>query len=99
MPILWEEPAGMVVIEAMACGTPVVGLARGGVPEYVEHGVTGYLADDVEGMIDGIRSLDTINRRACRERVERLFSDRAVVDAYEQVYLEMIDPARRAAMH
>lgn len=99
MPILWEEPSGLIVPEAMACGTPVVGLARGGVPEYVEHGVTGYLADDVEGMIDGIRNLDTISRHACRERVERLFSDRAVVDAYERVYLEMIDPARRAALH
>lgn len=96
MPILWEEPAGMVAIEAMACGTPVIGLRRGGLPEYVEHGVTGYLADDVEGMVDGVKRLDTLNRRACRERVELLFSDSAVVEAYERVYREMIAAANGA---
>ena len=99
MPILWDEPAGMVMIEAMACGTPVIGFRRGGVPEYVEEGITGYLADDVAGMVDGVRRIDAISRHACRERVERLFSDRAIVDAYERVYFEMIGSARGVAVH
>lgn len=96
MPISWEEPSGIVMPEAMACGTPVVGLNRGAVPEYVEHGVTGYVADDVDGLVAGVRRLDAISRAACRERVERLFSSTVVVAAYESVYREMITAGRRA---
>jgi glycosyltransferase involved in cell wall biosynthesis len=96
MPISWEEPSGIVMPEAMACGTPVVGLNRGAVPEYVEHGVTGYVADDLDGLVSGVRRLDAISRAACRERVERLFSSAAVVTAYESVYREMIIAGRCA---
>ena len=96
MPISWEEPSGIVMPEAMACGTPVVGLNRGAVPEYVEHGVTGYVADDLDGLVAGVRKLDAISRAACRERVERLFSNTTVVAAYEGVYREMIASRRRA---
>jgi glycosyltransferase involved in cell wall biosynthesis len=97
MPILWEEPFGIVMAEAMACGTPVIGLARGAVPEVVEHGVTGYVADDVNGLVAGVRQLDAISRANCRARVERLFSDHAVADAYQAVYREMLGsrPKRR----
>jgi glycosyltransferase involved in cell wall biosynthesis len=94
MPISWEEPSGIVMPEAMACGTPVVGLNRGAVPEYVEHGVTGYVADSIDGLVDGVRKLSQISRAACRQRVLRLFSDCAVVAAYESVYREMIATAR-----
>jgi glycosyltransferase involved in cell wall biosynthesis len=90
MPILWEEPFGIVMAEAMACGTPVIGLARGAVPEVVEHGVTGFVAADLEEMIGAVGRLDTIQRGACRARVERFFSDAVVVDAYICVYREMI---------
>jgi glycosyltransferase involved in cell wall biosynthesis len=93
MPISWEEPAGIVMPEAMACGTPVVGLNRGAVPEYVEHGVTGHVADDIDGLVEGVRKLDQISRAACRDRAERLFSDSAIVTAYESVYREMIAAA------
>ncbi len=90
MPILWEEPFGIVMAEAMACGTPVIGLARGAVPEVVEHGVTGYVAADVDGLVAAVGRLDTISRASCRARVERLFSDRAVAEAYQNVYREML---------
>src|SRR5262249_45376685 len=90
MPISWEEPSGIVMPEAMACGTPVVGLNCGAVPEYVEHGVTGFVATDIDGCVEAVRQLGTISRAACRERVERLFSDTAVVASYESVYGEMI---------
>lgn len=90
MPILWEEPFGIVMAEAMACGTPVIGFARGAVPEVVENGVTGYVAGNLDGLVATVPLLDRISRMACRARVEQLFSDRAVVSAYESVYREML---------
>lgn len=90
MPVLWDEPFGIVMAEAMACGTPVLGLSRGAVPEVVEHGVTGFVADDVDGLVAAAGRLNEINRAACRARVERLFSDASVVDAYLAVYSEML---------
>ena len=96
MPILWEEPFGIVMAEAMACGTPVLGLARGAVPEVVEHGVTGFVADGIEGLIAAVERIDTISRSACRARAERLFSDTAVVENYLAVYREMLGQERGA---
>jgi glycosyltransferase involved in cell wall biosynthesis len=95
MPVLWEEPFGIVMAEAMACGTPVIGLNRGAVPEVVADTVTGYVADDVDGLVAAVARLDRIDRRACRTRVEHLFSDRVIIDQYESVYSEMLS-ARRA---
>ena len=90
MPILWEEPFGIVMAEAMACGTPVLGLARGAVPEVIEHGVTGFVSDDLDGLVGAVGRLDEIDRAACRARVERLFSDAAVTEAYLAVYRDML---------
>lgn len=92
MPILWEEPFGMVMVEAMACGTPVIGFARGAVPEIVEHGKTGFIGETVDDLVVAVDRLQAISRATCRARTERLFSDRGMVDAYERVYLEMLDP-------
>ena len=99
MPILWDEPFGIVMAEAMACGTPVLGLSRGAVPEVVEHGVTGFVADDVDGLVAAAGRLQEINRAACRARVERLFSDASAVEAYLAVYSEMLSAreGRRAS--
>lgn len=98
MPILWEEPFGIVMTEAMACGTPVIGLARGAVPEVVEDGVTGFVRDDIDGLVQAVGALDAISRSACRARVERLFSDAAVVEGYLAVYEEMVaNRARQSA--
>jgi glycosyltransferase involved in cell wall biosynthesis len=90
MPILWEEPFGIVMAEAMACGTPVLGFARGSVPEVVEHGITGYIGNDIEELVAGVGTLGTIARSACRARAEHLFSDAAVVEGYLAVYDEML---------
>jgi glycosyltransferase involved in cell wall biosynthesis len=93
MPILWEEPFGIVMAEALACGTPILGLARGSVPEVVDHGVTGFVCDDVGGLVKAVDRLPEIDRFNCRRRAEAMFSDRAVVDGYLAVYHGMI--ARR----
>lgn len=90
MPILWEEPFGIVMAEAMACGTPVLGLARGAVPEVVEDGITGFVRSDVDGLATAVGRLAEIDRAACRARVERLYSDDAVVEAYLALYRTMI---------
>lgn len=88
MPILWEEPFGIVMAEAMACGTPVIGLRRGAVPEVVEDGVTGFICEDVGGMVAAVDELEKIDRKACRRRVERLYSADAIVEGYLQVYAQ-----------
>jgi len=89
MPVLFDEPFGIVMAEAMACGTPVIGLARGAIPEVVDQARTGFVCAGVDEMVAAIAALPRIDRAMCRARTERLFSDRAVVDAYESVYREM----------
>jgi glycosyltransferase involved in cell wall biosynthesis len=86
MPILWEEPFGIVMIEAMACGTPVIGLRRGAVPEVVEDGVSGFVRGDVEGLSEAVELIDKINRADCRSRVEHLYSSPPVVEGYLRTY-------------
>lgn len=89
MPVLWEEPFGIVMAEALACGTPVIGLRRGSVPEVVEDGVTGFVCDDEEQMAVAVSQVDRLSRDACRYAAEDRFSERALVDAYESFYLEL----------
>ncbi len=89
MPILWEEPFGIVMAEALACGTPVVGLRRGSVPEIVEHGKNGYVCDSVAAMVAAVHRIDRIDRAECRRGMERRFSSASVVAAYEAVYREI----------
>jgi glycosyltransferase involved in cell wall biosynthesis len=90
MPILWEEPFGIVMAEAMACGTPVIGMGRGAVPEVIEDGVTGFVVDTVDQMVAAVARASAIDRRAVRDRAERLYSDRAVVEGYIEIYDAMI---------
>jgi glycosyltransferase involved in cell wall biosynthesis len=89
MPIQWEEPFGVVMAEALACGTPVIGLARGAVPEVVEPGVTGYVCGDLEALIAAVADLRVLDRTACRRAAERRFSQTMLVDAYETLYREL----------
>ncbi|WP_251961514.1 glycosyltransferase family 4 protein [Salinibacter ruber] len=87
MPIEWDEPFGIVMAEAMACGTPVIGTRRGSIPEVVEQGTTGFICDDTQEMVDAVGRIDELSRSACRERCEKHFSDHAIVDAYESLYM------------
>jgi glycosyltransferase involved in cell wall biosynthesis len=90
-PIRWNEPFGMVMIEALACGTPVLAFPEGAVPEVVENGTNGFLCADEEAMADALGHIDRIDRAACRADVERRFStDRMVGD-----HLELFDTLLR----
>ena len=88
-PIRWNEPFGMVMLESMACGTPVLAFPEGAAPEVVEHGRTGFLCEDVAAMTTAIGKLDSLERIHCREAVEGYFStDRMVrehVELFEQI--------------
>ena len=89
MPIEWEEPFPVVLPEAMLCGTPLIAFRRGGVPEGIDHGRTGFLCDTVEEMTALVGRLGEIDRRTVRLEAERRFSDRAIVAAYEALYREV----------
>jgi glycosyltransferase involved in cell wall biosynthesis len=90
MPIEWEEPFGIVMAEAMACGTPVIGTPRGSVPEVVEDSVTGFIGETTEELAAAVGRVGELSRSKTRERCERLFSDRAIVEAYESLYENMV---------
>lgn len=88
MPIHWEEPFGLVLIEAMACGTPVIAYDRGSVPEIIEDGKNGYIVaeNDIDGMIDAIKNIDKIDQKYCRESVINRFTIDKMVSNYERIY-------------
>jgi glycosyltransferase involved in cell wall biosynthesis len=93
MPILWDEPFGIVMAEALACGTPVVGLSRGAVPEVVDSGLTGFVCDTVEEMVAAVPRLAGLSRARCRRTAEARFSQAALVDAYEALYRGVLFPS------
>jgi glycosyltransferase involved in cell wall biosynthesis len=93
MPISWEEPFGLVSIEALASGTPVIGFRRGSLPEIIEDGVTGFLVDTVEEMAAAIERIDTISRYECRAQAERRFSQPRLLDDYENAYRSVLGGA------
>jgi glycosyltransferase involved in cell wall biosynthesis len=97
MPVAWDEPFGIVMAEAMACGTPVIGFNRGAVPEVIADGITGFVVETVAEMAAAVTRLPAIARAACRARVERLYSDTAIVEGYLQLYAELTGRVRGAA--
>lgn len=96
-PIDWPEPFGLVMIEAMACGTPVVAFRHGSVPEILENGVTGYIVDNMEGATRAVRRIDLISRRACRDVFEERFSARRMCADYVRAYDRVIRKQRKPA--
>ncbi len=91
-PIDWPEPFGLVLIEALACGTPVIARRRGSVPEIIADGVTGFVCDTEEEMVAAVARLPTLRRAACREAFERRFTAARMADDYLRVFA-----ARRSA--
>lgn len=95
-PIRWNEPFGLVMVESLACGTPVLAFAEGAAPEVIEHGRTGFLCDDEADMVEALGRIDTINRHDCRQAVEDHFSrDRMVADHLE-LFADLLGPGARA---
>ena len=92
-PIRWREPFGMVAVEALACGTPVVAFPEGAVPEIVDDGVTGFLCGDVADLARGILAAPSLDRGACRQVVETRFSTARMVRDHEWLYASVIEDA------
>ncbi|PYR17821.1 MAG: glycosyl transferase, partial [Acidobacteria bacterium] len=82
---------GLVMIEALACGTPVVAFRRGSVEEVVEHGRTGFIVDTDEEAVAATRRVTTIDRRACRQSFEQHFTARRMVERHVSVYSQVIN--------
>ena len=83
-PVMWEEPFGLVMIEAMACGTPVVAYKRGAIPEVVVNGKTGYIVDSLDEMVTAVKKIDVIQPAACRTHVAEHFTFEKMTDALEE---------------
>ena len=89
MPIEWPEPFGLVMIEAMSCGTPVIAFNRGSVPEVVEDGLTGFIVEDEAAAIAAVRRLDRLDRAAVRARFEQRFTARRMAEDYLATYISL----------
>ena len=94
MPIDWPEPFGLVMIEAMACGTPVIAMRCGAVPEIVEHGVSGFIVADEPGAIDAVGRLGTLSRATVRARFEARFTARRMAEDYVALYRTLAGEGR-----
>ncbi|HEY1421734.1 MAG TPA: glycosyltransferase family 4 protein [Candidatus Dormibacteraeota bacterium] len=90
-PIQWEEPFGLAMVEAMVSGTPVIAMARGAATELVEPGVTGFLANDLDGLVSAYACLPEIDLAACVERAGERFGPKQMADGYQSVYERAIE--------
>lgn len=89
-PIKWEEPFGLVMIEAMACGTPVIGFNRGAVREIIKDGKTGFIVKNSKEMIEAVKKIGQIDRKECRKWIEEKFSIEKMINEYEKVYYKIL---------
>ena len=97
-PIRWPEPFGLVMVEALACGTPVLAFNNGSVPEVLQHGVTGFICDSEDELVKNASRIRQIDRMRCRAEAEQRFSAEAMANQYERVYDSLLaDAGPRAA--
>ena len=90
-PVVWKEPFGLVIIEAMASGCPVVAFNRGSIPELIIDGTTGFVVTDLDEMLDAVQRIDTIDRAACRRYALEHFSAKRMTDGYELMYKKIVN--------
>lgn len=98
-PITWAEPFGLVMIESMATGTPVIAMNLGSVPEVIDHGVTGFVCQEYAEMAAVVSQAVELDRQACRNHVANCFSVKQMVDGYEAVYRQIIQGRIRKNGH
>ena len=96
-PIDWPEPFGLVMIEAFACGTPVIGWPCGAVPEVINHGITGYIVDDIDSAAEAVHACSGLDRHRIRKVFEERFSDDAMAQNYVDIYRQLV--SRHTAHH
>ncbi len=99
LPLQWDEPFGLVIIEAMACGTPVLALRRGSAPELVVNGKTGFVADTVDELTKMAKKISQIKPRDCRLHIEQHFSPLAMANQYLEAYAKIVRYRNRETMH
>jgi glycosyltransferase involved in cell wall biosynthesis len=97
LPITWDEPFGLVMVEAMACGTPVIAFNRGSVQEVIAHGKTGFIVEDVDEMAEQVTKLDNIDSRDCRDHVLANFHAERMVQDYLAMYRNVLARSQRSA--
>jgi glycosyltransferase involved in cell wall biosynthesis len=98
-PIDWPEPFGMVLIEAMACGTPIIAYAHGSVPEIIEHGKTGFVVNSIDKAVEALRNIHLISREECRATFEKRFSDIVMAQNYMRLYERTLPKQSARAIH
>lgn len=86
MPVTWDEPFGIVMAEALACGTPVIGFNRGAIPEVVTNGSTGFVCNNINEMMEGVNNISALSRSQCRQVAEKKFSSAVMAKRYEELY-------------
>jgi glycosyltransferase involved in cell wall biosynthesis len=96
-PIDWPEPFGLVMIEALACGTPVIAFRGGSVPEVLDHGTTGFIVDDLDGAVAAAQRIDEISRRRCREVFEERFTSARMARDYVELYEKLLETRQSRA--
>jgi len=95
-PIDWPEPFGLVMTEAMACGTPTVAFRHGSVPEVLDDQISGFVVDDVEQAVEALKAIRHFDRARCRRVFEERFSVRRMAQDYVKIYQRVIDGRARA---
>ncbi|HEX2227595.1 MAG TPA: glycosyltransferase family 4 protein [Candidatus Binatia bacterium] len=90
LPIDWPEPFGLVIIEAMACGTPVIAYPHGSIPELIENGVTGFIVENIDQAAQALQTVPNVDRRLCRQRFEERFSAARMAQDYVELYQRLI---------
>jgi glycosyltransferase involved in cell wall biosynthesis len=97
--INFDEPFGLSVVEAMACGTPVIAVERGSMPELIEHGVDGFLVDGIDAAVEAVAAAPKLDRRRVRRTIEDRFTDDRMVDDYIAVYQRALELRATGTRH
>lgn len=90
-PVTWREPFGLAMVEAMACGCPVVAFNRGSIPELVVNGKTGFIVNDIEEMVAAVNNIEQIDRNECRRHAITNFNAQKMADGYEEIYRKILN--------